>query len=95
MWVLLYVGVRIATQTLIPMCKTMRRNVGRNLQISKTLTFNDVMAVSTVKRNYETIENEPRKTESAEFSFIKSVPHCLTVKEKCLPMIRHNLKPVF
>ena len=36
------------------------------------------MAVSTFKRNYETIDNEPRKTESAEFSYIESVPHLLS-----------------
>jgi hypothetical protein len=39
------------------------------------LTFDDVMAVSTVKCNYEAIDNETRKTESAKFSFRQSVPY--------------------
>jgi hypothetical protein len=46
----------------------------RNLQISTILTFTDVMAVSIIKRNYETMDNEPRTTES---SSINSVPHLL------------------
>jgi hypothetical protein len=56
--------------------------VGRNLQISTILTFIDVMAVSTFKRNYEMIGNEPRKTESAEFSFSESAQHLLCYSKR-------------
>ena len=55
----------------------MRGIVGRILHISTILTLTDVMALTTSKSNYETTDNEPRTSESAEFGFIKSVPHLL------------------
>ena len=63
----------------------------RNLHISAILTLTDVMAASTFKCNYETTDNEPRTTDSAEFSFIKSVPHLLSDSKREMKSVPHLL----
>jgi len=60
----------------------MRRTVRRILYMSTILTLTDVTAETTFKCDYETTDNELGTAESAEFSFIKSVPRLLSDSQR-------------